>query len=364
MRRLLPLAFVLLIFAGGADGAATRARPVVYTLLVDNRLLALGADARPVFRLRLGPVQRQPAEGAHLALAPGGRTLYVLVQGSARSGDSVAFVDTARRVVTERVRLPRRTLFHVLALAPATHRLYVVGDRPARGPQQPVVSALDTTRRRLLWTALVPREDGLDWSVYGAAVEPGEQTLLVSYHGSSTTGADRLRIGPNGVEACTPPPRPYPGRACIEIHGRIEPYGDELVAATGDGRSILVLDREGRRMRNLDPGLAGNHLMEFALDRTRGLLYAVGSCGYAGGLAEVTISSGRRRLLERPRNRRICGERIVVASPILLAIAAPPRPVPSTGFGGRIELVRRSDGKLVAALPTNDDPVDVVAAPP
>jgi hypothetical protein len=288
----------------------------------------------------------------------------VLVQGSARSGDSVAFVDTKRGAVAGRVRLPRGTIFRVLALAPATHRLYVVGDRPARGQQQPVVSALDTRARRLLWTVLVPRAGGLDWWVYGAAVEPAEQTLLVSYHGSSTSGADRLRIGPSGVEACTPPPRPYPGRACIEIHGRIEPYGGKLLAATGDGSSILVLDREGRRLRNLDPRLKGNHLMEFTLDRRQGLLYAVGSCGYAGGLAEATIASGRRRLLERPRNLRICGDRIVVASPTLLAIAAPPRPVPAAGFGGRIELVRRSDGKLVAALPTTDDPVDILAAQP
>jgi hypothetical protein len=307
-------------------------------------------------------VQRLPAGGAHLALAPSGRTLYVLVQGSARSGDSVAFVDTVRGAVTGRVRLPRRTLFHVLALAPATRRLYVVGDRPARGPQQPVVAALDTSRRRLLWTQLVPRAAGLDWWVYGAAVEPGEQSLLVSYHGTSTTGADRLRIGPNGVEACTPPPRPYRGTACIALHGRVEPYRDELIAATGDPHSILVLDHEGRTLRELDPRLDLNHLMEFAIDRKHGLLYSVGSCGYAGGLAEVRIATGRTRLLERPRNRRICGERIAVASPTLLAIAAPPRPVPSTGFGGRIELVRRSDGKLLAALPTNEDPVDVVAA--
>ena len=253
--------------------------------------------------------------GAHLALAPGGRTLYVLVQGSARSGDSVAFVDTARRAVTGRVRLPQGAIFRVLALAPATHRLYVVGDRPARGPQQPVVAALDTAERRLLWTQLVSRTGGLDWWVYGAAVEPGEQTLLVSYHGSSTTGADRLRIGPDGVEACTPPPRPYPGAACIEIHGRIEPYGDNLLAGTGNPRSILVLDHDGRRLRNLDPRLDGNHLMEFAVDRKRGVLYSVGSCGYAGGLAEVALTTGRARLLERPRNRRICGERLVVASP-------------------------------------------------
>jgi hypothetical protein len=348
----------------GAGRSAVQAKPAVYALLVDNRLLALGPDAQPVFRLRLGPVQRQPAVGAHLALAPGGRTLYVLVQGSSRSGDSVAFVDTARGVVAGRVRLPRRTIFRVLALAPATHRLYVVGDRPARGPQRPVVAALDTRRRRLLWTALVRRESGLDWWVYGAAVEPGEQTLLVSYHGTSTTGADRLRLLQNGVEACTPPPRPYAGTACIRLHGRIEPYGDELIAGTGDPRSILVLDHEGRRLRNLDPRLDGNHLMEFAIDRKRGLLYSVGSCGYSGGLAEVAIATGRTRLLERPRDRRICGDRIVVASPSLLAIAAPPRPVPSPGFGGRIELVRRSDGELVAALPTSDDPVDVVAAVP
>jgi hypothetical protein len=309
-------------------------------------------------------VQRLPSVGAHLALAPGGRTLYVLVQGSSRSGDSVAFLDTARRVVVRRVHLPRRTIFRVLSLAPATHRLYAVGDRPARGPQQPVVAALDTRRRRLLWTAVVPRESGLDWWVYGAAVEPGERTLLVSYHGASTTGADRLRIRAGGVDACTQPARPYAGTACIALHGRIEPYRGELIAATGDPRSILVLDHDGKRLRNLDPHLDGNHLMEFALDHRRGLLYSVGSCGYSGGLAEVALATGRTRLLERPRNRGICGDRIVVASPTLLAIAAPPVPVPANGFGGRIELVARSDGTLVAALPTSSDPVDVVAAVP
>ena len=309
-------------------------------------------------------MQRQPSVGAHLALARGGRTLYVLVQGSSRSGDSIAFVDTARRVVTRRVRLPRRTIFRVLALAAATHRLYAVGDRPARGPQQPVVVALDTRRRRLLWTAVVPRQGGLDWWVYDAAVEPGEQTLLVSYHGGTTTGADRLRIRAGRVDACTPPARPYAGTACIALHGRVETYRRELIAGTGDPRSILVLDHDGRKLRNLDPHLDGNHLMEFALDRKRGLLYSVGSCGYSGGLAEVVIATGRTRLLERPRNRTICGDRIVVASPTLLAIAAPPRPVPSTGFGGRIELVSRSDGTLLAALPTSDDPVDVLPAVP
>jgi hypothetical protein len=336
---------------------------VAYALLVDNRLLVLGTDAQPVFTLRLGPAQRQPSVGAHLALAPGGRTLYALVQGSARSGDSVVFVDTERRAVTGRLRLPRGTIFRVLAFARATRRLYVVGDRPAQGPQQPVVAAVDTRRRRLLWTALVPRK-GLDWWVYGAAVEPGEKTLLVSYHGSATTGADRLRIGPRGVQACTPPPRQIAGIACIAMHGRIEPYGKTLIAGTGDPRSILVLDRDGRKVRNLDPHLDGNHLMEFALDRKRGLLYAVGSCGYSGGLAEVTMATGRTRLLERPRNLRICGDRLVVASPTQLAIAAPPRPVPALGFGGRIQLVRRSDGQVVAEVPTSADPVDVLAAVP
>src|SRR5205823_7046597 len=95
------------------------------------------------FRLRLGPRERQPAIGPHLAIGPRGRLLYALVQGSARGGDSVVVVDTVRRAIVSRIGLPRRTIFRVLAFAPQTQRVFAVGDRPAQGPQEPVVAAVD-----------------------------------------------------------------------------------------------------------------------------------------------------------------------------------------------------------------------------
>jgi hypothetical protein len=251
----------------------------------------------------------------------------------------------------------------VLALAPRTQRVFAAGDRPARGPQEPVVAAVDSRRRRLLWSRLVHVSGGLDWWVYQAVVEPGEASLLVSYHGATTTGADRFVLRGRDVQPCERPPRTRAGLACISLHGRVEPYRGGLLAATGDPRMILVLARDGHEVRRLDPHLDGNHLMEFALDRTRGLLYAVGSCGYNGGLVELSTAANEARLLERPRDRRICGDRLVVLSSSLLAIDRTPLPVPGFGSGGAIQLVRRSDGALVHETPTPVDAVDLVAAP-
>ena len=349
--------------AGAAAPAAQGERPALYVLLADNRLLALGADGSEVFRLRLGPRERQPAIGPHLAVGPRGRLLYALVQGSARSGDSVVVVDTVRRAIASRIGLPRRTIFRVLALAPRTQRVFAVGDRPAQGPQEPVVAAVDTRRRRLLWSGVVHVSGGLDWWVYQAVVEPGEASLLVSYHGASTTGADRFVLRPRGVQPCARPAGTRAGLACISLHGRVEPYRGGLLAATGDPRAILVLDRDGHELRRLDPHLDGNHLMEFALDRGRGLLYSVGSCGYSGGLVELAVATNRVRLLEQPRNRRICGDRLVVLGSSLLAIDRTPLPIPGFGSGGAIQFVRRSDGALDYETPTPADAVDLVAVP-
>jgi hypothetical protein len=349
--------------ASARVAAVPSAQPALYTLLADNRLLALGDDGSEVFSLRLGPRERQAAIGPHLAVGPRGRLLYALVQGSARGGDSVVVVDTVRRAIVSRIGLPRRTIFRALAFAPRTQRVFAVGDRPARGSQEPVVAAVDTRRRRLLWTQVVHVSGGLDWWVYQAVVEPGEASLLVSYHGTSTTGADRFVLRPRGVQPCERPPGTRAGLACISLHGRVEPYRGGLLAATGDPRTILVLDREGHEVRRLDPHLDGNHLMEFALDRSRGLLYSVGSCGYNGGLVGLAVATNRSRLLERPGNRRICGDRAVVLSSSLLAIDRTPLPVPGFGSGGAIQFVRRLDGALVHETPTQADAVDLVTAP-
>jgi hypothetical protein len=261
-----------------------------------------------------------------------------------------------------RLRLPPRTIFRSVALAPRSRRLYAVGDRPETGPQQPVVAAVDLRARRLLWSRLVPRAEGLDWLVYRALVEPGERSLLVSYHGSTTTGADRFVVTAEGIRACEPPRGGRAGVACITLHGNVEPYAGRLVAATGDGRTVLVLDRDGKELRRLDPRLPRNHLMEFALDRRRGLLYAVGSCGYAGGLSETSLAGGRARVLERSGDRRICGERVAVASSLLLAIARTEVPVPEPHVPGAVLLVRRTDGSVAATVPTPAEPVDVLVA--
>jgi hypothetical protein len=351
---------IVLACGGAARASGTLAS--VYVLLADNRLMGISLDGRASFSLRLGSAQRWPSVGRFLALDRG--TLVVLVRGSRPGLDRLVFVDTARRAVVARLRLPGRTLFRSVALAPQGRRLYVVGDRPESGPQQqPVVAAVDLRARRLLWSRLVQRAEGFDWLVYRAVVEPGEHSLLVGYHGSTTTGADRLVFTADGIRACDPPPGRRAGLACIALHGNVEPNAGRLVAATGDGRTVLVLDRDGKELRRLDPRLPRNHLMEFALDRRRGLLYAVGSCGYAGGLSETSLAGGRARVLERAGDRSICGERIAVASPSLLAIGRTDLPVPDPGAPGAVLLVRPADGAVAARVPTPAEPVDLLPVP-
>jgi hypothetical protein len=142
---------------------------------------------------------------------------------------------------------------------------------------------------------------GRDWVVYSASVSPDEQRMLVSYHGARTTGADVLRLaGGGGLTGCGLARAAEGTGRVTEVHGLAIDTGG-LVIAT-DGQQVIELsDSGGAVLRPWDPGLPGNHVMEFA--RGAGArLYVVGSCGYTGGMSSLDMLRGQTRVLVPARH--------------------------------------------------------------
>jgi len=109
-----------------------------------------------------------------------------------------------------------------------------------------------------------------------------------------------------------------------------------------------------------DMRLEGNHLMEFGIAADVGRLYAVGSCGYTGGLAAVDLSTRETTVFAPSRTPgAICGERIAaLGDGSLLVVAKTEWPVPSLAPGALVVL--SGDGKTLRTIKTSAEPIDLL----
>ena len=301
---------------GWSVGQAADPRGTAFALLADNRLIAVRtADGSVIAARRLAPPPPTAAAASRfarhlLALASDGRTLFALIPGwPAAPGvsgqpDRLAVVARSTTRITATFPLPGEGgTYRSLAVGPQSGRLYLFGNRPdpATPPATPspatsivagatvegvIVTRLDPTTGAVEATWLARTAEGRDWLVYQGAVAPDERTLYVSYHGVATTGIDRFDLVAGGLRRCPPPPQS--GLGCIAGHGGFAFFGDGLLTATGDS-VILATDHTGAVIGAIDTRLTGNHLMEFAVDPSADRLYAVGSCGYAGGFSAVSL---------------------------------------------------------------------------
>jgi hypothetical protein len=101
--------------------------------------------------------------------------------------------------------------------------------------------------------------------------------------------------------------------------------------------------------------------MEIGVDGSRGLIYAIGSCGYTGGLSVIDIGSGRIHLIGPPNAGPdgICGERVVVANGGLLAVARTARPEPNPSAVGALVLVDSKSGRSIMQAKLVAEPIDI-----
>jgi hypothetical protein len=259
-----------------------------------------------------------PAEGAR-------PVLFAVDAGTGRPRFTLALPDG----VEARVPVPD----------PARGRVYLLASRTAgrAGGRQAVVVVVDPGARRVLSTVPVSRADERHWIPYAGALLAGAGRLAISYHGEDTTGVDILDAATLRPAPCA---RPDAAPCTTEVHGHILTYAGGLAAATGS-EELLLLTLDGRVTRRLDTKLTRNHLMEFDVDEERHAVYAIGPCGYVGGLARIAVATGTTQLIRPPSadvEDQVCGDRVsVVEDGSAVAV---------TG-GGKIQIVDVDNGQTL-----------------
>lgn len=347
--------------SNGHDGGVPRNGTQVYALLASNELVGVSlAPPRLTFRLRVGEGLDQFSPGRLLATNPDGTTVYVLVRDSKRP--SIAVVAAASGRLRTRISLPAGLDARSLVVGARSGTLYVLGNREGTRPNQ--VEGLEASAQLLVIDPAAGRVrkrieirplDGRDWFVNSAAVAPDERTLYVSYHGPDTTGADWIALP--ALRRCRRSLRPSAGCLPDDLHGHLLPLAaGGFVAATGSPR-LVRYDGSTRLTAKLDTQLAGNHLMDFAVNKREDVVAAVGSCVYRPGLALLELRSGQSRLSTHDRD--VCGERIAFAGNKLV-IGRNAETVASTR-PGTILVVNPASGGIAGSLRTPAEVVDLLA---
>lgn len=350
---------------------------VIFALLADNSLIEVSPETGRVEReLSPGHPSARMAVGRYLALSRDGKSLFALGPGRRKEASLLTVIDVSTARVQNRYPLPERVSFRSLAVGPKTGRLYLFGNRPAeaaqgtrddQGGQDTIVAVLDAGVGKVRRIETIRKAGGRSWIMPWTDVSLDEEYLFVSYHGADTTGADWIEVTSRGLERCR---RKAPaGQGCIAGHGNVEAYGDHLLIATGTPQ-INETTRAGKVVRELDTKLEGNHLMEFAVDTATDRLYAVGSCGYTGGLSRVDLDTGQAKLLAPTRSglgtpsvreRAVCGESVAAGPESLLVVGKTLMPVPQPDARGSLLLIDGDTGEKIRTVRTPSEPVDVVA---
>lgn len=354
---------------------------VVFALLADNSLIeASPGSGRVESKTSLGPPFDYPGAGRYLALGRGGKILFALTPRGQDGAFQVAVVDVATARVQSRYSLPEGVMFRSLVVGPKTGRLYLFGNRLGEKirsdvgdyrQEEVVVAVLDSEGGRLLESQTLREADGKDWLVYEGEVSADESRLFVSYHGDTTTGIDWIAVTPRGLDRCQKRGK-FAGGGCISsAHGGVEMYGDRFLVTLGDTPWIEERGKEGKIIRRWNTGLEGNHMLDVTVDDQADRLYAVGSCGYTGGLSRVDFVTGRVKSLApantglatpSAKQRAICGEKVAVGPGSLLVVGKTERSVPQAGVPGSLILVDGANGQIIRSVDTQAEPVDVLAA--
>ncbi|MGH3071282.1 MAG: hypothetical protein ACRDNB_03295 [Gaiellaceae bacterium] len=328
----------------------------LFVLLTDNRLLRVSGQGEVLSRTRLAPAADTFASfGNLLDAGPDGGTVYALARGARQR---VVVID-ADGIVVDRIALPRQIVWRRLAVGPRTGRLYLAGDvegskkNELGAPELSVhLLVLSPSGERLELTKLRD-SGGRDWYVHRLTVASDESSVLVSYHGSDTTGTDVVTLAP--VRPCADSSPVY--AACLaHNHGYSQWVGDEILAATGESR-LALLDRSGKVVRELPTGLENIHLMAFAVaGRTA---YAFGDCVKGNGISRVSLDGDAPRVL---RGGHACGDTAVLMGESTLVLGRRwARDPYGRGPDSSLVFVDLEQWQVGRVLELPEDPADVLA---
>lgn len=254
-----------------------------------------------------------------------GKSFALIRDGAAR--DRVAVID-AESLALRCTRPLAQGVRHG-GLLLGRSRVYAYGVRRVeRGRWDAVVTVSDLRDGALLGTRTLRQSTrgggSKDWFVYWAALSEDERRLVLSYHGSNTTGADSFRVSPRaGVSH----PGLKRGTDSPWTHGAVTAVGGKFISATGTGH-LRELDRNGRVTRRLVVEARKTHLMDFAIDRGRRLVY-VSSCGRNPAIQRVELAGAGRDTVS---SGRFCGTPLAVHADRYLVLDA--RRVGKLGYPG------------------------------
>lgn len=360
------LAIAVLAAAPAAAGKARASS--AYVLLADNVLLRLELpEGRVAGRRALGPKPASRfADGRHaIALDRAHTRLFLLVSGAGGRRDSIVVADPRTLAVRARFLLERGVSYRGVLLAHSRGLLYAYGSRKGRfvdpetkfGEYAAVVTVLRAADGRILARWTVRAANRLEWWTYWAALSADERRLILTYHGSNTTGGDVLTLSGTGFAPCTPTGRAFARSGCAnDVHGMAEPYGEGFVAATG-GTRVVVLDARGEVLRRVRTGLQTHH-MDFALSGT-GRLFGIGPCGKIGGLWAVDLEAGTNVRLRPARgSHRLCGSRVVAGGGTLL-VATGGAVVPFVAIPPAVLVLDERSGRTLRRIRTGSFALDL-----
>jgi hypothetical protein len=332
------------------------AQPVIAVLTADNSVVTVSANSGIRQSVHLGP--RPPAiRYVGRLMAWKASHIVVLLSADKTGFDQIGFVNlpTLRPIRVQTIPIPDVS-YRSLALGSKSGNIYLFGNRvvgpdagPLHGaPSDAVITVLDPTGSRVINNWIARKSDGRNWNVLAGAVSDDEHELFVSYHSPDTMGLDLFAVKPDGIDRC--PSSQQPDSGCVRIHGDFQLFDEGLLAATGSPK-ILQIDAGGRVVSTFDTKLDdNNHLMEFVVNKGK-TLYASGSCLYVPGLSELSLSTGKARLLQ-PNGGPVCGEKVILDGDLLALL----RPKPDS-----VLFVTAANGIILGQVNMPSQPIDAVA---
>jgi hypothetical protein len=308
--------------SSAAAATGSDVKPAAIALLGEDRLVRFSLTSGRVEKERSLPVAGTPSSsiaagylrvpGQLLVQPPHEGVVLVLVRRPT-GRDVVLAVDSVTLDTECRYPLERGVRYRAIAVG-ASDRIYAFGYREGRDPKK--LAALLTTleprgRSRPVTETVRPPTDG--WFPYWGAVSADERHVVFSYHGS-TSGADWLEAAGGGFRRCqSSGPASF---ICVgEVHGAVAPYGDGFLATTGEG--MIEVGWNGRIVE-LPLRPRDVHLMDFALDSSRGLVY-ISSCGERPAIQRLDLED--MRVTDGPSGP-FCGVPLAVYGDRYLVLAA------------------------------------------
>jgi hypothetical protein len=268
--------------------------------------------------------------------------------------DELVLVDPVSLKVMRRLKLPRKVVFRQVAVDPSRQRLIVVGN--ARRDHRVVAVTVADDFRTSTRPRLLRRSAAGAFRVNTLSVSPDGARLLVSYHGTNTTGADLFSL-PSWNRCGRAPAR----AGCIlTAHGQASFVGTQIIATTGTPPALEGFNGLRRTWRvALTPSNA--HVLTFAV--AGGFLYVPGGCDYPRGIwkLDVRMKSVRHFYSGLPTPaipEPPCGDTISLSDDHRWAITTETAlPVPDPERSGSVWLIDLSHRLLPTQIPVAVDPV-------